>query len=108
MSPNHSIGFCPICGGGLCGIRVCGFPAGDEQDRLNTSPLHGFIVCDECEAIWLQPDLTTIHQYPHAVDPQCPVCDGPLWGDQSRWADLQEVALLGWSHHVCHELDVGT
>lgn len=105
MSPNHSIGFCPICGGGLCGIRVCGFPVGNEGES-ESAPLHGFIVCDECEAIWLQPDLATAHQYPDAVDPQCPICYEPLWGDRGRWANLDEVALLGWAGCVCRDLDV--
>ena len=40
MNPFHSIGFCPVCGGGLCGVRLC------SED----SP-HGLISFDECEAI---------------------------------------------------------
>ena len=105
MSPNHSIGFCPICGGGLCGIRVCGCSVGDESEN-EPARLHGFIVCDECEAIWLQPDLASLHQYPEAVAPQCPICSEPLWGGQGRWANLDEVASLGWTGHVCRDLDV--
>ncbi len=105
MSPNHSIGFCPICGGGLCGIRVCGLTVPDGVEP-QSSQLHGFVVCDECDAIWLQPDLTTAHQYPDAIDPQCPICCQPLWGDQARWASLQEVATLGWNRYVCPDLDV--
>lgn len=93
MNPLHSIGFCPVCGGGLCGVRLC------SED----SP-HGLIVCDECEAIWLQPDLRTPHQYPSAEAAKCPVCDRDLWGESSRWAGETDLKLLGWENAIDPEL----
>lgn len=108
MSPNHSIGFCPICGGGLCGIRICsGDGADGEADRARSSPgpTHGLVVCDECEAMWLEPDLGTAHQYPAIEDARCPICSAPLWGPCGRWASRDEIESLGWECAVDPELD---
>ncbi|TWU42398.1 hypothetical protein [Novipirellula artificiosorum] len=105
MSPKHSIDFCPICGGGLCGVRICGLR---RQDNQMASGGHGLIVCDECEAIWLEPDVSAPHQYPDACDARCPICNEPLWGAQSRWADADDLELLAWSRFVNHDLDVQT
>ncbi|TWU56506.1 hypothetical protein Poly51_24170 [Rubripirellula tenax] len=111
MSPKHSINFCPICGGGLCGIRICGVAAKDSIDIENqfaktgsTQP-HGLIVCDECEAIWLEPDVNTAHQYPNIEDAKCPICQEALWGPQSRWADATDVETLEWEYAVNPDLD---
>jgi hypothetical protein len=104
VSPKHSISFCPICGGGLCGVRICGITATHAQPPPQRQ-IHGLIVCDECEAVWLEPDLESDHQYPDAVDARCPICDEPLWGPQSRWADRNDIADLGWASRVDHQLD---
>lgn len=98
MSPRHSIGCCPICGGGLCGIRVF-------DDPSDTGSLHGLIICDECDAIWLEPNLSSQHQYPDAERPCSPITGQPIWGERSRWASSDEVEALGWSAAVDHELD---
>ena len=74
-TPHHSIDFCPICGGGLCGIRI----VGDSGD-VDQSPPHALIICDECEAIWLEPDVSTVHQYPDLENAVSPVGGQPLWG----------------------------
>ncbi|WP_231612192.1 hypothetical protein [Novipirellula galeiformis] len=113
MSPKHSVGECPICGGGLCGVRICGFPAETETPsqtgkltNVKNRPLpHGLVVCDECEAIWLEPDLTTRHQYPNGCDARCPVCLEPLWGEQGHWASAEEIDILGWGGCSHPELD---
>lgn len=111
MIPKHSIDYCPICGGGLCGIRICGVAAGESDDRFaktgSTEP-HGLVVCDECEAIWLDPDVTTVHQYADIDEAQCPICREPLWGNKSRWADAADVEALGWQYAVNHDLDAAT
>ena len=106
MSPQHSIDFCPICGGGLCGIRICGLSSQVDGSNRRGDWIHGLIVCDECEAIWLDPDVSTDHVYPDPTRAQCPVCSKSLWGDQSRWANDADVAALGWSGAVKHRLDV--
>jgi hypothetical protein len=109
VSPKHSIGFCPVCGGGLCGIRICGIdPAGSSQriSKSGSDAPHGLVICDECEAIWLEPDTSTAHQYPSVDDSRCPICDQPLWGDHSRWADVEDAASLGWEFAINPDLDV--
>ena len=108
MSPQHSIDFCPICGGGLCGIRICGVPPREPGTFLENAyeNAHGLILCDECEAIWLDPDVTTDHQYPDAEDGACPVCSASLWGENSRWAGAADIEALGWTAAINHDLDV--
>ncbi|TWU45402.1 hypothetical protein Q31b_05740 [Novipirellula aureliae] len=98
MTPKHSIDYCPICGGGLCGVRICGL------DETTPHP-HGLIVCDECEAIWLEPDISSPYQYPDADDSRCPICSQPLWGNQSHWANEKEVEQLGWKGYINPTLD---
>ncbi len=109
MSPKHSIDFCPICGGGLCGIRICGVASQQsETPSAGSNGPHGLVVCDECEAIWLDPDVSTAHQYPAAEDARCPICKEALWGDSNHWADADDLKLLGWEFAVNHALDAAT
>lgn len=91
MMPHFSIDYCPRCGAGLTGIRICG---------LGTPEPHGLVVCDECEAIWLEADTTSEHQYADASDARCPKCTDPLWGGQSRWATAEDLVQLNWQHAV--------
>jgi hypothetical protein len=108
VSPKHSIGFCPICGGGLCGVRLCGVnpeSADDRLAKLANDASHGLVICDECEATWLSPDLDTAHQYPDVEDARCPICGERLWGKASRWADWRDVQSLGWEFAVNRKLD---
>lgn len=86
-TPCHSIGFCPVCGDGLCGIRA--YPTDDGS-------LYGLIICDECDAIWTEPDLSAKPYFPDAQDERSPIDAQPIWGATSHWADLRECALLGW------------
>ncbi len=108
MSPQHSIDFCPICGGGLCGIRICGVQPDSEAQTVSHQyeTAHGLIVCDECEAIWLEPDLSTDHLYCDPENAQCPICAASIWGENSRWANADDVHALQWTGAVNHELDV--
>lgn len=114
-TPLHSIDFCPICGGGLCGIRIIESMSAENPESnkeiatdSETSSLlqpHGLVICDECEAIWLEPDVSTVHQYPDLENAASPVNGQPIWGDGSRWASMEEIELLGWSEAVNPELD---
>jgi len=109
MTPYHSIGPCPICGGGLCGIRICGLPTPNQvignADIDTTTGPHGLIVCDECEAIWLDPDKNVDHQYTDPEDPRCPICRDSLWNGNNHWANTAEVHFIGWSDAVDPNLD---
>jgi hypothetical protein len=89
--PLHSVDVCSICGCGLCGIRICGF---------DTDKPHGLVVCDECEALWTQPDTRTPHMWRDAEHPHCPICDAPLWGAHSRWATREDLEKLGWQQQI--------
>ncbi|MEL6897263.1 MAG: hypothetical protein AAFP90_14265 [Planctomycetota bacterium] len=98
ISPHFSVAVCPICGAGLCGIRICG---------LDTPKPYGLVVCDECEAIWTQPDILTAHQYPDDTEnPLCPISGAPLWGPNSRWAHREDVQRLGWCDSIDSELSI--
>lgn len=83
------IDHCPVCGDGLLGIRIC-----DD---------HGFVLCDECEAIWTSPDPGSSHAYTDAENPSCPVCQQSLYS-QSRWANRSEVDRLNWTASVNPDL----
>ena len=86
-NPCHSIGFCPICGDGLCGIRIY---------QTDSDSTYGLIVCDECDAVWTEPDLSREPYYPDSEDARSPIDGQPIWSPSSNWADLRECALLGW------------
>lgn len=93
---RYSIGFCPICGGGLCSIRACGLV--DDQ------PSYGLVLCDECEAMWLQPDLKGVHLYPDSETPLSPIDQTPLYEAGHRWATLEDIDQLGWMDSVNADL----
>lgn len=98
--PNtrHHVATCPICEDGLCGVRVY------LDDESNVT--HGLIVCDECEAIWLQPNVSGVHVYANSQSPLSPVSGQGLYDQSlSRWANRDDVAALGWSAAVKKELD---
>lgn len=97
--PSHSVANCPLCGGGLCGIRIC---TGD--DPTQSMPESGFVMCDECEAVWLEPDVTADHIYVDPEKPKCPICRSQLWHN-SRWANRDEVKTLGWISAIDPNLD---
>jgi hypothetical protein len=90
-NPCHSIGFCPVCGDGLCGIRI--------YTRHGQEP-YGLVVCDECDAVWATPDLSGKPIFPDTEDARSPVDGQPLWGPSSHWADLHECARLGWFSEI--------
>lgn len=95
-SPWIHIGECPVCVDGLCRVRSCE----DQQGHR-----HLYAMCDECEAIWVQPDTSSQRIYPRGEDPLCPVCSRPLFGDQARWAEPEDfVASSDWSIAAIFEM----
>ncbi|TWT97522.1 hypothetical protein Pla100_26760 [Neorhodopirellula pilleata] len=94
---RHNVSSCPICGGGLCGVRAYF----DASGVLT----HGLVVCDECEAIWLQPDTGGVHVYADPESPRCPISGVELYHrGTSRWANEDDLASLGWSAAIASEL----
>lgn len=82
------VDFCTVCDGGTLGVRVCA--AGD----------HCVILCDECDAVWLSPDLSDEPQFPDQPQLPCPHCGASLCEPASHWADQEEVQAAGWSGFV--------
>ena len=137
VGPEYCVSKCPFCGGGLCGIRICDVSVSDhvnsdscassmkemhssallEENRLeNTSrsrsqrKRHGYVICDQCFAMWTDPDTTTCHDYLSAVEPSCPVCNAGFENGlssgtlSSHWATWDEIKLLGWEHSISRSL----
>lgn len=53
-------------------------------------------MCDDCETLWLQPEVSSAQTFPDAESPCCPVCRAPLYGAQARWATEKDLTDLGW------------
>ncbi|MCC6508600.1 MAG: hypothetical protein IT423_05810 [Pirellulaceae bacterium] len=82
-------GNCPVCQCGLRRVRVC--QGGDDGQ-----PLHGYVMCDDCETMWMSPDLHSPRSFPDSDAPACPICQQPLFGSQARWARPIDLVELGW------------
>lgn len=80
----YYVGICRVCGQGLLGVRIC------CDDQI------GLVVCEECEAIWLEPSCTGPPLFAESADSLCPRCGRPLWEPPSHWATLDEVERLSW------------
>lgn len=76
------VGFCSVCGTGPVGIRLCA--AG-----------HAVMLCDECDAVWQEPELTSSPRFPAQPDLPCPVCGGSLRDPPAHWASADEIRALG-------------
>ncbi len=95
-TPWIHIGECPCCVNGLCRIRSCEGPQGK---------LHLYALCDECEALWTEPNTDTHKVFPSAENPHCPICEQPLYGPQAHWSQPDEVtAVPEWSAAAIFEL----
>ena len=77
---------CPICEGGLRGFRTC--PQG-----------HIVVLCDECEAIWINPTDTS-PQFSAPSTAVCPMCGSDLFDNLAHWSDTQEIGAAGWRNSV--------
>jgi hypothetical protein len=88
------IGECPCCVNGLCRVRGC-------QDSSGT---HLYAMCDECEALWVEPSTNGPRCFPDIDDPRCPICNLPLYGPQAHWAEAQELLGTAWSEVAIFDL----
>jgi hypothetical protein len=62
-------------------------------------------MCDECETLWIEPSTDSKKSFPRTANPLCPVCDQPLYGAQSRWAQPEDVvADRAWAAAAIFEL----
>ncbi len=94
-SPWIHIGECPVCADGLCRVR-CSV----TEDGMK----HLYAMCDECEAIWLEPSTSAKHQFPDPEDPLCPLTSIPLYGSSSRWATTEDIQGTDWENEVVVDL----
>lgn len=85
-------GNCPRCEQGLLGFRIC------------CGASRCLIVCDECEAVWSEPELKLPPGFAETDGSGCPLCGEPLWQDRARWATHDDVQSLGWDQYVRGEL----
>lgn len=85
-NPWIHIGECPVCINGLGRVRTCG----EGESR------HFYAVCDECEAIWKEPDIASKRDFADAEDPRCPLCAEALYGEQSHWSLTSDILGTPW------------
>jgi len=86
--PAGYLDLCPVCEQGSCRVRCA---------RSADGALVALVVCDECEAIWQQPNLQGEPYYSDPAEPRCPTTGWPLWDpDRWHWAAPQEMEELGW------------
>ena len=99
-APWIHIGECPLCVNGLCRLRYC------EDDH---GAAHLFAMCDECEALWIEPNTDSEKSFPAAVHPACPICGQDLYGLQAHWSLPQELTGTVWQDNAIFEVpsDVG-
>jgi hypothetical protein len=79
------VGTCSVCGGGNVGIRV------------SASGCCIVGLCDECDAVWLEPRLTRAPLFPEQPHLPCPDHGSSLRDAGSHWADRGEVEAAGWA-----------
>ena len=86
-------GVCPICGGGIVGIR-----RSSEASRL-------VLMCDECQAVWLDPgdNGPEAALFPEGPDFMVPGSTFSIASPASRWASRGEVVAAGWADYVTGE-----
>lgn len=94
QSPWIHIGECPFCVDGICRIRTC--QGGDA--------MHFYAMCDECDAMWTQPDTATKKIFPDPENPLCPVCGVPVHDEQSHFAIARELESTDWGAQAIYEL----
>lgn len=86
--PWIHIGECPVCVNGLCRVRTCRSPGGEP---------HFYALCDECEALWLQPDTAAEFVFCDAESPRCPICDQALYGPHAHWSTPGDIQGTLWA-----------
>ena len=63
---------------------------------LAAPELHGYVLCDDCEKLWLSPEIGTEQRCQPDVTPTCPLCHAAVYGQHARWASESDVIELGW------------
>jgi ssDNA-binding Zn-finger/Zn-ribbon topoisomerase 1 len=89
MSQQYYVGTCPVCEQGLCRVRIY-----DSNNQFLSC-----VVCDECDATWTDTSLCKSSRFrqPGSEVSVFPGSDIDLWGEPTRWANADDLLLLGWS-----------
>jgi len=61
-------------------------------------------MCDECEALWLEPSTDTPRMFADATVPRCPICSQPLYGEQSHWSRAEELLGTPWATNAIFDV----
>jgi hypothetical protein len=83
-------GECPICGTGNRAVFRCG----DGGTFV--------VMCDECDAVWLDPGSLGPADSVFTQEPQfrIPGTEASLVGPGAGWATAEEVERIGWARYV--------
>ena len=83
-------GICPSCDRGLLGFRRC-----DDGTTL-------VLMCDECDAVWLDPANLTSEtvRYPRVHSLEIPGLPYRPDGGAAGWSTRAEVERAGWQGYI--------
>lgn len=86
-------GRCPVCDSGTRGFRLC-------SDRMTV-----VVMCDECDATWLDARCVDVSEvvYPQLPDFRLPGRSCSIAAPSSRWATQLEIEASGWGDLVVGE-----
>lgn len=87
------VGYCRLCETGPLGLRKCGGCGAVV------------VLCDECDATWIDADLSAKPTLTNDPDLPCPHCEASLVGDTASWATRETVEATPW---IIKELRAGT
>lgn len=82
------LGFCSSCKTGPLLVRLCGgcgLPC---------------VLCDECDAMWVGPEVDAPPMFPAEEDASCLHCGGSLWSEESSWASADRLTEMGWGAYI--------
>jgi hypothetical protein len=82
---------CPVCGVVALGIRVC---VGTDESLI--------VLCDECDSIWLDPELKDGSYASEHPEWLCPDSDRTLKSPKSYWATEEQIKAIGWWQYIVH------
>ena len=82
---------CPVCGVVALGIRVC---VGTDESLI--------VLCDECDAVWIHPELNDEPYFPESHDYLCLNSDRTLKSPKSYWATEEQIKAIGWWEYIVY------
>jgi|GEM_PF-545885 len=80
----YYVGFCRICGTGPLGLRECG------------ACRSVVVLCDECDAVWVDAQFSDQPKFAAEGELPCPHCEESLVEVPSRWASKEKINGTNW------------